>query len=165
MLHLNDITVRIEGRTILDSATAGIPTGHKVGLVGRNGAGKTTLLRIIAGDMSPDDGSITVRSGGGFGKKKTDVEEKTFKISSGIKITRTVGKDKDEVKLTLDELKTAVKVTNVFVTITHEGENGTEIKVGGGRGFGKKKKKDAVNKSRSSFLSVAKPAHQSSLRS
>ena len=60
MLHLNDLTVRIEGRTILDSATAGIPTGHKVGLVGRNGAGKTTLLKIIAGDMSPDDGSITV---------------------------------------------------------------------------------------------------------
>ena len=60
MLHINDLTYRIEGRLIFDGATAGIPTGHKVGLVGRNGAGKTTLLKIIAGDLAPDMGSITV---------------------------------------------------------------------------------------------------------
>ena len=58
MLHLNDITYRIEGRPILDGATAGIPAGHKVGLVGRNGAGKTTLLRLIMGEIAPDNGSI-----------------------------------------------------------------------------------------------------------
>ena len=59
MLHINDLTYRIEGKTILDSATAAIPPGHKVGLVGRNGAGKTTLLRLLKGEISPDDGSIT----------------------------------------------------------------------------------------------------------
>jgi ATP-binding cassette, subfamily F, member 3 len=60
MLHINDLSYRIEGRPIFEGATAGIPTGHKVGLVGRNGAGKTTLLKIIAGDLAPDTGSITV---------------------------------------------------------------------------------------------------------
>jgi ATP-binding cassette subfamily F protein 3 len=60
MLHINDLTYRIQGRTIFDRATAGIPAGHKVGLVGRNGTGKTTLLRLIAGDLAPDDGSISV---------------------------------------------------------------------------------------------------------
>ncbi len=59
MLHINDLTYRIEGKLILDAATAGIPTGHKVGLVGRNGTGKTTLLKIVTGDLAPDDGSIT----------------------------------------------------------------------------------------------------------
>src|SRR5690606_23841666 len=58
--HINDLSYRIEGKPIFDGATAGIPTGHKVGLVGRNGAGKTTLLKIIAGDLAPDMGSITV---------------------------------------------------------------------------------------------------------
>ena len=56
MLHINDLTFRIEGRIIFDKATAGIPAGHKVGLVGRNGSGKTTLLRLIAGELQPDDG-------------------------------------------------------------------------------------------------------------
>ncbi len=60
MLHINDLTFRIEGRPIFDGATAGIPTGHKVGLVGRNGAGKTTLIKIVAGDLAPDSGTITV---------------------------------------------------------------------------------------------------------
>ena len=60
MLHINNLTFRIEGRPILDGATAAIPSGHKVGLVGRNGAGKTTLLRLITGELAADDGSITV---------------------------------------------------------------------------------------------------------
>ena len=59
MLHINDLTFRIEGKTILDAATAAIAPGHKVGLVGRNGAGKTTLLRLLKGEASPDDGSIS----------------------------------------------------------------------------------------------------------
>src|SRR4051794_40264144 len=72
-----------------------------------------------------EDGSITVKSGGfgGFGGKgkKTEAEEKTFKVGKDVKISRTFGKDKekDDVKLTLDELKTAVKVTNVTVTVTY----------------------------------------------
>ena len=59
MLHINDLTYRIQGKLILDSATAAIPAGHKVGLVGRNGAGKTTLLRLLKGEIAPDDGSIS----------------------------------------------------------------------------------------------------------
>ncbi len=58
MLHINDLTYRIDGRILFDSATAGIPPRHKVGLVGRNGVGKTTLLRLISGEISPDDGEI-----------------------------------------------------------------------------------------------------------
>ncbi|MDA7945977.1 MAG: ABC-F family ATP-binding cassette domain-containing protein [Hyphomicrobiaceae bacterium] len=58
MLHINDLTYRIDGRTLLDSATAGIPPSHKVGLVGRNGVGKTTLLRLITGEISAEGGEI-----------------------------------------------------------------------------------------------------------
>ena len=54
MLHVNELSYRIEGRPIFEGATAGIPTGHKVGLVGRNGTGKTTLLRLISGEIQPD---------------------------------------------------------------------------------------------------------------
>jgi len=60
MLHINDLTYRIEGRVLFDKATAGIPAGHKVGFVGRNGSGKTTLLRLIAGEIHPDGGGINI---------------------------------------------------------------------------------------------------------
>src|SRR5215467_9345193 len=58
MLHLNDLTYRIEGRLLFDNATAAISAGHKVGVVGRNGSGKTTLLRLILGELQPDAGGI-----------------------------------------------------------------------------------------------------------
>jgi ATP-binding cassette, subfamily F, member 3 len=67
MLHINDLTYHIEGKRIFDAATAGIPTGHKVGLVGRNGAGKSTLLKLVTGDLHPDDGSITMSRGARVG--------------------------------------------------------------------------------------------------
>ena len=62
MLQITELTCRIGGRAILDRASAQIPTGAKVGLVGRNGAGKTTLLRLIAGTLQPDEGGIQMPS-------------------------------------------------------------------------------------------------------
>lgn len=60
MLHINDITYRIEGRLLINHATAAIPTGHKVGLVGRNGSGKSTLLKLITKQIEPETGSISL---------------------------------------------------------------------------------------------------------
>ena len=60
MLNINGITVRLGGRTILDRATAALPTGARVGLIGRNGAGKTTLMKVITGHYDPDDGGIDI---------------------------------------------------------------------------------------------------------
>ena len=34
--------------------------GEKIGLIGANGTGKTTLIKILGGDVSPDEGSITI---------------------------------------------------------------------------------------------------------
>ena len=59
MLHINDITYRIGGRTLLDHATVALPASAKAGLVGRNGAGKTTLFRLITNEITPESGSIT----------------------------------------------------------------------------------------------------------
>ncbi len=58
MLTINGMTVRLGGRTILDRATAAIPPGSRVGLIGRNGAGKSTLLKVVIGQIDPDEGQI-----------------------------------------------------------------------------------------------------------
>ncbi|HEY0116070.1 MAG TPA: ABC-F family ATP-binding cassette domain-containing protein, partial [Allosphingosinicella sp.] len=63
MLNLTEITVRLGGRTILDGATAALPPGSRVGLIGRNGAGKTTLVRVIAGQQEADTGTAEMPRG------------------------------------------------------------------------------------------------------
>ena len=58
MLNMNAVTVRLGGRTILDSTSATLPPGGRIGLIGRNGAGKSTLMKVIAGTLDPDSGSV-----------------------------------------------------------------------------------------------------------
>ena len=60
MLRISDITYAVEGRPLFEGATATIPDGHKVGVVGRNGTGKTTLFRLIRGELALEGGSITL---------------------------------------------------------------------------------------------------------
>ena len=58
MLKLQDLTFAIDGKPLLEAASAVIPAGHKVGIVGRNGTGKTTLFRLIRNEWALDSGSI-----------------------------------------------------------------------------------------------------------
>src|SRR6204780_2691524 len=62
MLAIDNIVVRIAGREILSGATANLPAGRRIGLVGRNGAGKSTLFNVILGRLHQDDGEISVPS-------------------------------------------------------------------------------------------------------
>ncbi len=55
------------GRPLFEQASAVIPTGHKVGLVGRNGTGKTTLFKLIRGELALEGGSIEVPRGSRIG--------------------------------------------------------------------------------------------------
>jgi len=59
MLTIQDIRYRIAGRLLFEDAAATIPTGHRVGLVGRNGTGKTTLINLIAEGGTLEAGEIS----------------------------------------------------------------------------------------------------------
>jgi ATPase subunit of ABC transporter with duplicated ATPase domains len=52
-----------DGRLLLADASFRVEQGAAVALVGPNGAGKSTLMRLIAGELQPDDGTITTSGG------------------------------------------------------------------------------------------------------
>ncbi|GBD49045.1 ABC-F family ATP-binding cassette domain-containing protein [Methylopila sp. Yamaguchi] len=63
MIQITDLTCRVAGRVLLDNASAFLPEGARVGVVGRNGTGKTTLFKLLAGDIGPDDGVVNMPKG------------------------------------------------------------------------------------------------------
>jgi ATP-binding cassette subfamily F protein 3 len=60
MLTIDELCVRVAGRLLVDGASVQIPSGARVGLVGRNGAGKTSLFRAICGEIASESGSIAM---------------------------------------------------------------------------------------------------------
>ncbi|MBY0432163.1 MAG: ATP-binding cassette domain-containing protein, partial [Rhodospirillales bacterium] len=75
MLHINDLTYRIAGRILFDTASVHVAAGQRVGLVGRNGAGKSTLFRLILDEAHADGGEITVRSRARIGRLAQEAPE------------------------------------------------------------------------------------------
>ena len=62
MLNIKKLSFSIGGTALFDEASVNIPTGHKVGIVGRNGTGKTSLFKLIRKEWTLDSGAIEIPS-------------------------------------------------------------------------------------------------------
>jgi len=60
VIEIEGVTKSYGDRRLIDTFTASIPPGSIVGVVGPNGVGKSTLLKMIAGQETPDSGSIRI---------------------------------------------------------------------------------------------------------
>ena len=58
MLSINQLSVNFGGIKAVNNATMKIEKSKITGLIGPNGAGKTTLFNIIAGNVTPTNGSV-----------------------------------------------------------------------------------------------------------
>ena len=58
IIELKDVTKGFDGRTQVDHFSYNLLRNDRIGIVGRNGAGKSTLLHLIAGELTPDSGSV-----------------------------------------------------------------------------------------------------------
>ncbi len=57
-LTARGINVAFGAAEVLHGVDLTVGDGQRVGLVGPNGAGKSTLLRVLAGELTPDDGAV-----------------------------------------------------------------------------------------------------------
>lgn len=62
VFELEDLTLRVGDRTLVDNVTWNIGPGDRVGVLGPNGAGKSTLLNALLGDRELDGGRIRTGS-------------------------------------------------------------------------------------------------------
>ena len=62
IIELDDVTKAFDGRTVVNHFSYNLLRGDRIGIVGHNGAGKSTLLHLIAGELAPDSGSVSIGS-------------------------------------------------------------------------------------------------------
>ena len=67
LLTVNHVSKAFVIRSVLEDASLVLQTGQRMGVVGVNGSGKSTLFRMIAGELEPDAGSITLLKGARVG--------------------------------------------------------------------------------------------------
>jgi len=60
LAELSQVSVARGGRTVLTDVSLTVSAGEVVAVVGPNGAGKSTLVSVLAGDLAPVSGSVTV---------------------------------------------------------------------------------------------------------
>ncbi|MBO0749539.1 MAG: ATP-binding cassette domain-containing protein, partial [Porphyrobacter sp.] len=60
VINAEHVTKRYGDRTIIRDFTLRIQRGDRIGVVGANGTGKTTLLKLLTGELTPDEGEVTL---------------------------------------------------------------------------------------------------------
>jgi tungstate transport system ATP-binding protein len=90
-IELRDITVKSNGRIILNIAYAIIPVDRITACIGPNGAGKTTFLKLLDGLIKPDTGTVSYS----FAKKTALVLHHTPMIKASAKANISMVRDTD----------------------------------------------------------------------
>ena len=57
------LDVYVGGKLLFEDVSFKLEPGERMTLSGRNGAGKSTLLRVLAGELKPDDGTLSLQRG------------------------------------------------------------------------------------------------------
>jgi ATP-binding cassette subfamily F protein uup len=73
LIDVRELCFTFGGENLLDRISFQIEPGERIGLLGRNGAGKSTLLKLLAGELTPDDGVLAIETGTRIARLEQDV--------------------------------------------------------------------------------------------
>ena len=74
MVSINNLSLYFGGQDIFKDISFMVNKGDKIGLVGKNGAGKSTLLKLLASEINPKSGNISVPKGLEIGFLRQDLD-------------------------------------------------------------------------------------------
>lgn len=63
MISVNNLSLYFGGQDVFKDISFMVNKGDKIGLVGKNGAGKSTLLNLLAKELKPNNGNISIPNG------------------------------------------------------------------------------------------------------
>lgn len=128
MINVTNVYVQYGNRILLNRVNLVIGEKEKVGLVGRNGAGKSTLLKIIAREINPHEGSVSIPSNASIGflhqemllpKGKSVINETLTAFESTKKLEARIEEINEEMASRTDyESEAYHKLLDEYATLT-----------------------------------------------
>jgi ATP-binding cassette subfamily F protein uup len=103
VLELEDASLAIPERALLDEVTWRIGPGERIGLVGVNGSGKSTLLKLLAGEIGPEAG----RRIQGKTVRLAHLSQELDELPEGLRVLEAIEKVASRVTLGRQELAAA----------------------------------------------------------
>ncbi|MES9846227.1 MAG: zinc ABC transporter ATP-binding protein ZnuC [Candidatus Sedimenticola sp. 6PFRAG5] len=111
LIRAEGISVRLNGREVLEQVELSVGRGEIVTLIGPNGAGKTTLVRILLGLMAPDSGEIHLQPDlkiGYMPQRLSLPENLPLDVHRFLTLTRKADREK------LDEISRELNITHLL---------------------------------------------------
>lgn len=121
-LEVKDLAYSINNKKVLNNVSFKVKAGEKVLLMAPSGFGKTTLLKLLAGQLTPNAGSITIDQNNLTGNwlKSHDyfgyINQKPFMFDRSLLFNLTLGKKYSEA-----ELQNAIKLAGLYELVNEKG--------------------------------------------
>ncbi|NNF67360.1 MAG: ATP-binding cassette domain-containing protein, partial [Gammaproteobacteria bacterium] len=72
MISANNLSIQFGAKPLFENVSATFGNGNRYGLIGANGCGKSTLMKILAGELEPSAGNISVEPNARIGQLSQD---------------------------------------------------------------------------------------------
>ena len=126
MLGLNEISIRIGGRLLIENASVQLPERGRVGLVGRNGTGKSTLLKAILGEVPLETGAIRQRTNARIG---TVAQEAPSGKTTALEHVLSANRERTSLLAELDETEDGLRVAAIHERLNDIGAHAAPARV------------------------------------
>ena len=72
MISASNLSIQFGAKPLFENVSATFGNGHRFGLIGANGCGKSTLMKILAGELEPTAGNVSIEPNARVGQLSQD---------------------------------------------------------------------------------------------
>ena len=134
MLGVSNISKSYNARYLFRDITFNVGMGDRIAVIGQNGTGKTTLFEIIAGNITPDTGNVSVRRGTTMGYLRQDIQHTSVRrlLEEVVQSSADISKLAHKVQMLQEELAEEKDEENIAALLRELGNVQHEFESSGG---------------------------------